>query len=258
MAMQERAVRTHRELIRCAAEVLDKEGFASSTVREISARAGVTIGALHFHFKNKQALVEAVELGAVQTLLRVIAGEPSEHPAPLQLLVDTSQTLVQRLRDDPVLRVGFALGYDATWHSGVRLWQEWRNWVELVLTAASGRGDLASDVVLDDVVFAVTTAVAGGEVLRRTDVEDNSQCAIERFWRLMLPRLAVGPVPVPPPGGAGVTGAWDWYGSNVQAGNRGGRSDWAEGTDERWERCEKPTWLSFQRGMSCPSAPGLC
>ncbi|MEE1757460.1 ScbR family autoregulator-binding transcription factor [Streptomyces sp. SP18CS02] len=190
MAKQDRAVRTRQELIRSAAEAFSRGGFALSSLTDISARAGVSSGALHFHFASKRALGEAVETAAAQTLRRIIAQSPLGHPVPLQTLVDTSHVLAQRLVDDVVLRAGFGLGSDATWREGVELWGEWHSWVRSVLTLARRRGNLATDVVLDDVVSAVTAAVVGFEVLGRADAEWCSRRSLTRFWALMLPRLS--------------------------------------------------------------------
>ncbi|MFG3498311.1 ScbR family autoregulator-binding transcription factor [Streptomyces sp. NPDC047928] len=197
MAMQDRAVRTRRQLIRSAAEVFDRGGFAGSSVGQICARAGVSQGALHFHFRSKRALGEAVESAAAQTLLRITGqSPPSAHPAeagassPLQLLVDTSHALAQGVACDPVLRAGFGLGSDATWRSGVNLWRQWQDWVRWMLTVARDQGSLAPDVVLDDAVSAITAMVAGLEVLGRSDSHWHSRQAVTPFWRLMLPRLA--------------------------------------------------------------------
>ncbi|MFD7896539.1 ScbR family autoregulator-binding transcription factor [Streptomyces sp. NPDC059743] len=190
MAKQDRAVRTRRELIRSAAEVFDRAGFADSSVTQICARAGVSHGALHFHFGNKRALGEAVESAAAQTLLYITGNVPLRHPAPLQLLVDTSHTLAQRLSCDPVLRAGFGLGSDATWQGGVNLWQQWQDWVQLMLTVARDQGSLAADVVLDDAVSAITAVIAGLEVLGRSDAQWHSRQAVTPFWRLMLPQLS--------------------------------------------------------------------
>jgi AcrR family transcriptional regulator len=190
MAKQDRAVRTRRELIHSAAEIFDRAGFADASITQICARAGVSHGALHFHFGNKQALGEAVESAAARTLLYLTGNVPLRHPMPLQLLVDTSHTLVQWLSCDPVLRAGFGLGRDATWHGHVDLWQQWQEWVQLMLTVARNHGDLASDVVLDEAASAITAVVAGLEVLGRNDVRRHSYRAITPFWRLVLPQLS--------------------------------------------------------------------
>lgn len=190
MAKQDRAVRTRQELIRSAAEAFDRGGFGLSSLTEICTAAGVSSGALHFHFSNKRALGEAVEAAAIQTLHRIIARRPLGHATALQSLVDTTHVLAQRLADDVVLRAGFGLGHDATWPEGRQLWLVWRNWVRTRLTVAMGQGNLASDVRLDDVVSAVTVAVVGSEVLGRADAQWCSRRAVTQFWTLMLPRLS--------------------------------------------------------------------
>lgn len=72
MAKQERAVRTRESLIRSAAETFYREGFAVASLSVISAQAGVSSGALHFHFASKAALADAVETAALDRL-RIIA-----------------------------------------------------------------------------------------------------------------------------------------------------------------------------------------
>ena len=72
MAKQERAVRTREKLIRSAAEVFDREGYAVASITTISARAGVSNGALHFHFASKAALAEAVAEAAALRLRHLV------------------------------------------------------------------------------------------------------------------------------------------------------------------------------------------
>ncbi|MET9558473.1 ScbR family autoregulator-binding transcription factor [Streptomyces sp. NPDC006645] len=190
MAKQYRAVRTRQELIRSAAEVFDDVGFADSSISAISSRAGVSTGALHFHFGNKQALGSAVELAAAQTLLRITGHVPLRDPAPLQHLVDTSHTLAGYLLGDRVLRAGFRLGSDPAWRGGGDLWEQWQDWVQLMLVVAREQGGLSPEIDVEDVVYAVTGALAGFEVRARRDPEWGAGEVITRFWRLMLPRLA--------------------------------------------------------------------
>ncbi|MFF3323113.1 ScbR family autoregulator-binding transcription factor [Streptomyces sp. NPDC002889] len=190
MAKQHRALRTRQELIRSAAEVFDHVGFADSSINAISSRAGMSTGAVHFHFGNKRALGNAVELAAAQSLLHITGRIPLRHPAPLQHLVDTSHSLARCLLDDPVLRAGFRLGTDATWQSDGDLWEQWQDWVHMMLTVARDQGSLAPEVGVEDAVYAITAVVAGFEVRARRDAEWCSRQGVNRFWRLLLPRLA--------------------------------------------------------------------
>ncbi|MEU9701205.1 ScbR family autoregulator-binding transcription factor [Streptomyces sp. NPDC047981] len=245
MAKQDRAVRTRQELIRSAAEAFNRGGFAQSSLTEISTRAGVSNGALHFHFSNKRALGEAVEAAAARTLHHIMGSCPVGAHSPLQLLVDTSHILAQRLTDDDVLRAGFRLGNDATWHPRAQLWMAWRNWVRFMLTLASGEGDLAADVALNDAVAAVTAAVVGFEVLGRADVEWCSRESVTRFWTLMLPRLSADPA------AAGIDAAGTGASRAVcrDAGDPAPLWDDAGGVDEGTE--DSALLAAWSEGESC-------
>lgn len=56
MAQQERAVRTRRAVLEAAATVFADHGYTAATVADILKTAGVTKGALYFHFDSKEAL----------------------------------------------------------------------------------------------------------------------------------------------------------------------------------------------------------
>lgn len=197
MAKQDRAVRTRQELIRSAAEAFDGGGYARSSLTEISTLAGVSSGALHFHFSSKRELGEAVESAAVRVLQDVLAARPHGPVTPLQMLVDASHALAGRLAQDVVLRAGFGLACDVTWEGGTALWLEWRTWVRSVLVLARGEGNLVADVVLEDAASAVTTAVVGSQAIGRADVDWSPQRAVAQFWNLLLPRISADMVRLP-------------------------------------------------------------
>ncbi|MER5891862.1 ScbR family autoregulator-binding transcription factor [Streptomyces sp. NPDC001876] len=196
MAKQDRAVRTRQELIRSAAEAFDRSGFAPSSLTEISVGAGVSSGALHFHFGSKRALGAAVESEAARILQDIIAPHPCERPASLRNLVDTSHVLARRLAEDVVLRAGFGLAGDAAWQENIALWGVWHTWVRSMLTRARAEGVLAADVLIEDLASAVTASVVGAQALGRADADWSPRQAVDRFWNLLLPRIStamVGP-----------------------------------------------------------------
>ena len=51
---------TKAKLIKAAGEIFAERGFRSATVREISSRAGTPLGAMNYHFRDKQGLYAAV------------------------------------------------------------------------------------------------------------------------------------------------------------------------------------------------------
>lgn len=56
----EEAAETRRGLLQAALEVFSEKGAGQGTLKEVAARAGVTHGALYWHFANRQALLQAL------------------------------------------------------------------------------------------------------------------------------------------------------------------------------------------------------
>ncbi|MGW7385654.1 ScbR family autoregulator-binding transcription factor [Streptomyces sp. NPDC054794] len=188
MVKQERAARTRESLIRSAAEVFDQEGFAVASLTAISSHAGVSNGALHFHFASKAALADAVEDSAVLRLRAIM--ESAVRGANLQRLVDASHRLAHELRNDVVLRAGFQLCGDPALEPRADMRGQWQTWVEETLKRADHEGELRETVSVQGAATAVVAATVGFEVLGMRDGEWLSRQTITRFWELMLPLLA--------------------------------------------------------------------
>jgi AcrR family transcriptional regulator len=80
---------TKARLIEAAGEVFAERGFRSATVREICSRAGTPLGAMNYHFRDKQGLYTAVLEHSYQTAVR-------KYPPKLGLRDES--TPVERLR----------------------------------------------------------------------------------------------------------------------------------------------------------------
>ncbi|MFI9649031.1 ScbR family autoregulator-binding transcription factor [Streptomyces sp. NPDC052040] len=198
MAKQERAVRTRNALIQSAAELFTQDGFEAVSLSTISSRAGVSNGALHFHFPSKAALAAAVRDAAARRFGRITSAErpPPQLGGSLQSLVDTSHALLQGLRHDVVLRAGFDLGDRAREERDVRrcgdLQQRWHAWVEGAAVRAAHEG-LLSDVSPRDLAATVVGATVGFAALGECDMRWLSHTTLTRFWSLLLPRIASAP-----------------------------------------------------------------
>ncbi|MFD9336920.1 ScbR family autoregulator-binding transcription factor [Streptomyces sp. NPDC060028] len=212
MARQARAVRTREALIGSAAEIFHREGFTVASLTTISTQAGVSSGALHFHFASKDALAAAVEEAALARLRAVTEGWPKGAAGCLQHLVDVTHGLARGLREDVVLRAGFELSGDAARPPQADLREYWRCWVEEAMTLAGVAGELRPEVAPEDAVSAVVAATVGFEVLGARDAAWLAPRTVSRFWELLLPRVAAAEVlevlaaagsGPPPDGGSG-------------------------------------------------------
>ncbi|MER6119428.1 ScbR family autoregulator-binding transcription factor [Streptomyces sp. NPDC001743] len=190
MVKQDRAARTRQSLIRAAAEVFAQEGFAPASLAAISRRAGVSNGALHFHFENKKLLARAVVDEAAESVRRIIEEAVNGGGSTLQVLVDTTHELMSRLAGDIVIQAGFELGGDLAWREEPRLRQRWQRWIEDMLQRADAEGGLAEGVSPADASLAIVAVTVGLEVLGGEDKEWLSTETVTGFWDLVLPRLA--------------------------------------------------------------------
>ncbi|MFJ6774276.1 ScbR family autoregulator-binding transcription factor [Kitasatospora sp. NPDC091257] len=115
--VQERSERTRGRLVEAGAVLFDRRGYAGATLGEIAAAAGVTKGALYFHFASKEELARAVS-GQAERSLRSACAELRAASSPLQGLIDAGYWLVDALGADPVIRAAFRLGReDAGWQT---------------------------------------------------------------------------------------------------------------------------------------------
>jgi AcrR family transcriptional regulator len=56
----ERHAETHRKIIEATIACIDEVGFHNTTIQNVSARAGVTVGGVQHHFSSKSQLLEGV------------------------------------------------------------------------------------------------------------------------------------------------------------------------------------------------------
>lgn len=107
--MQERAARTRRAIIDAAAELFDGRGMKSTGLLDISRAAGVSKGALYFHFDSKYALAFAVWREARARVRALADDHLDRHRPTLASMAGFSSAVTGRLRQDPVVRAGMRL-----------------------------------------------------------------------------------------------------------------------------------------------------
>ncbi|GAA2257605.1 ScbR family autoregulator-binding transcription factor [Streptomyces amakusaensis] len=191
MRKQERATRTRHALIRSAARQFVRQGYAQARLVEISAGAGVSAGALHFHFESKAAVADAVRGEAGRLLREAAALARERQPRALQALVDMSHILGQLLREDVVVQAGYQLDCDpSATAGGAELHEEWLECVDRMLAAAASEGVLGPGVDRGDLVTVVVSATIGLEALGRHDGTWLLRSSLTGFWRWMLPSVA--------------------------------------------------------------------
>ncbi|MFI9583688.1 ScbR family autoregulator-binding transcription factor [Streptomyces sp. NPDC052236] len=190
MSKQERATRTRNALILSAAELFERHGYVKASLDEISSGAGVSRGALHFHFENKAAVADAVESAAARSLRHAVGSVPPGHVSALQSLTDLSHHLARLLFSDVVVRAGFRLNCDAGPRTHFDLRQEWHTCVHGLVARAAQEKSLAAGVSQEGLVATVVATTVGLEVLSRANRGWPATYSLTSFWQLLLPSVA--------------------------------------------------------------------
>jgi AcrR family transcriptional regulator len=193
MVRQVRAARTRQALVVAAAEIFAEEGYALTTLPAISRRAGVSTGALHFHFASKDGLAREVESAAADTVEKLAERCRSSADILLQSLVNATCQLLAAVNSDPVVKAGFKLGGDPSRKNGAGVPQWWYAWVRDLVVQAQGEGELADGVSPEGAAAVIVAATVGFEVLGSWDRDWLSGQRMARFWSFILPGLAASP-----------------------------------------------------------------
>lgn len=193
MVKQERAARTRRALIQAAAETFAGEGYVLASLPVISERAGVSKGALHFHFASKDALARAVEEEAARAVQGIIdSAQRRPGLTRLELLADVMRRLMARIASDAVVRAGFQMDGDVTRKGSRASSRRWQTWVGEVLRQAERDGELAEGVSSRAMTTTVVAVTVGLRVLaasdgtwRSADQADQAD-QVDQVWSVLL------------------------------------------------------------------------
>lgn len=147
---------THDRLLDAAENVFNDKGVSSTTLNDIAEAAGVTRGAIYWHFRNKtdlfNAMINRVRL-PIRDMIEEIADETTEDP--LGRLSETTAFLMKQIVDDPhyrkVMNILFHKCEYTEAASDIRQYhQDWvtrgRSTVIRVLENARQKGQLPEDV----------------------------------------------------------------------------------------------------------------
>lgn len=186
--MHPRAEHTRYELIRAAAQLIRCTGLRSAGLNAISRDAGVSRGALNFHFPTKGALAASVYSEAhadvISMLDAAFAGAPAEPAARF------GDALWRAALEDPVIGAGLRLTADGTEEPAPRLREE-------VLEALHQRTEawLRDRPDMGAVADLVVVITAGLESLSRVKVHWWDPDSSLRVWDLVRPLLATAESP---------------------------------------------------------------
>lgn len=105
---KEEAAETRQNILRAALDVFYKNGVRQSSLEDVAEAAGVTRGAVYWHFKNKSDVFSALNLELYENFFTKLSQSQQEtersNTNPLNELRELSVALIMEIATDPSRR----------------------------------------------------------------------------------------------------------------------------------------------------------
>ncbi|KJY17065.1 ScbR family autoregulator-binding transcription factor, partial [Streptomyces katrae] len=186
---QERAEITRQAILDGAAIAFDHAGFGGTSLSDVVKHAGVTKGALYFHFPSKQALARTL----VDEQFQVSEGVPETIEDPgLQTVIDLTHQMAFGLRTNVRIRAGIRLviEFGSFTDPDPSPYNAWIETCRSCLTPAQERGDVLPSVDVSDLSTFLVGSFTGIQVTShvRTGREDLHARVVD-LWTYLLPGI---------------------------------------------------------------------
>jgi AcrR family transcriptional regulator len=192
MVLQDRAKATRGAVLVGAAAVFEDQGYGGTTLARVSEAAGVTKGALYFHFQSKEDLARAV----IEDQHRITAAEGerilAENLPALTTMILMCRAFGLQLVHEPVVRAGIRLTFEATaFGPPVRgPYEDWIAVMERLIERSKSEVQIRSSV--DAGTFARYLVASFTGVLMVSCVltgRADLMQRIEEMWEILLPGI---------------------------------------------------------------------
>lgn len=165
-------------------------GYGRASLSQVAERAGVTKGALYFHFQSKDDLARAVIAEQHRFVTEDNNSVLSQGLPPLESMIVLCRRFALNLLQHPIVRAGTRLTLEASiFHEDVR--QPYQDWVETMgrlAAQAKEQGQIRQDVDAAACGRLIVSSLVGVQITsavltNRDDLLDR----VGQMWELLLP-----------------------------------------------------------------------
>ena len=192
MAKQDRAIQTRDSIVTGAAKIFYRVGYAGASISMIAEEAGVTKGALYFHFSAKEDIARAV-IDAEHKAVTDAAEQINETTSsPVEIMMLMCADLAQKLVSDPVVRAGIRLTTSgAIFDPPTRApYDEWLEIFEALSRSAIEAGEFRDSTDPAKLAHFIIPSFTGVQLLSDvlTDMAD-LMTRVGEMWEMILPAV---------------------------------------------------------------------
>ncbi|QCB51188.1 TetR/AcrR family transcriptional regulator [Rhodococcus sp. PAMC28707] len=189
--MQERAVLTRQAAILGAAKSFEKFGYSAS-LGTILQHAGVSKGAMYFHFASKEELAHAVIEAQHAMAMEGTRLVGTQSDTAVEMLVLVSQEMARQLVTEPIARGGMRLTMEIGSIQGPieKPYLDWIDAIKEIALQAAEDGDIVKGTDIDALARFIVGSFTGVQILSemltgRTDLYER----LNQMWNLVLPTI---------------------------------------------------------------------
>jgi AcrR family transcriptional regulator len=156
-----------QQILVAARQVLAREGYSATTIRQVAAEAGVSRGLLHYYFANKEELLARVVRSNVETSQELVAAMFASCTTAGDLAAGLCGALRTMLRRSPEFFNLFFESWALARQSPIvaeelqQLYRHFREAMATGLAELAARAVIAPAVPIDGLAAVVTAVVDG-------------------------------------------------------------------------------------------------
>ncbi|WP_326701506.1 TetR/AcrR family transcriptional regulator [Streptomyces sp. NBC_01754] len=188
MVKQKRAARTRHTLLQAAATQFSYNGYTGTSLTKISKTAGLSLGAVTFHFPTKAALAEAVQNEGHTHIKTALQQLETPTKTPIQHLTELTLELARLIKQEHTVRALLRLQRE---HPTNTPWtQTWQPTANKLLHHAYNNGDLHPYAHPDTMTSLITHLITATETLHHTTTttnpHKNTTNPLTPIWQLLI------------------------------------------------------------------------
>lgn len=183
---------TRAQIIRAASHRFAVDAYSSVSLDDIVAEAGVTKGALYFHFGSKRALAEAIVDERTRVTRAATVELVNRGMSALETIVDMIYLVAAHEFGTELGRASVNL-VDAVGrieNAQARRLDEWVAAITGVVQRAAEEGDIAPGLNPEDVARLIVTVYAGTRLNTSADNGEQFLGHMAKNWNLILPAIS--------------------------------------------------------------------
>ncbi len=187
-ARQERAEITRQAILDGAATAFDQCGFEGTSLSDVVHHAGVTKGALYFHFPSKEALARTL----MDEQFQVAEHVPAIENPGLQTVIDLTHQMAHGLRTNVRIRAGIRLviEFGSFTHPDPAPYDAWIDTCRSCLALAQEQGDIHPALDVHALSTLLVGSFTGIQVTSHVRTRrDDLHTRVTDLWNFLLPTI---------------------------------------------------------------------